>query len=221
MKKKRTFLPREQFCTRFLHNLQSFHTADPVIALILKTPIRRDQCAALFWDCVSDAPARLAGISARRRRDWSARLETAIQGVDAIALIYRESGNPRKADFANFLQRAIKPDLLETQRKLPITFPPPQARGRNGRDWSAVLYAQRMLEGHLGGEQISDATLATLLDVAEEVAGTGKTVTKNAVRNGLARLKENLPQVESTLTKFYPRGEKFPEPPARTQLGQK
>jgi hypothetical protein len=216
MKKNPPALPREQFCVRFLNKLQSFASGDPTIKLILKTQTRRDQCAALFWNCVNDVPARIAGISARRRDFWAAQYETAIRGADAFVLIARENGNP---DFAEVMARA-KQVVLGLQRNLPAAFPPGQVRGRAGRDWSAVLYAQRMLEGHLAGEQISDATLATLLDAAEEVAGTGKTVTKNAVRLGLARLKENLPQVETTLTKFYPRGEKFP-PPARSQLARK
>jgi hypothetical protein len=216
MKKKSTLPPREQFCARFLRKLQSYSTTDPVIALILKTKIRRDQCAALFWNCVNDVPARLAGISHRRHDFWAGQYETAIRGADAFALIAQENGN---SEFAALMLRA-KEAVLGLQRNLPVAFPPAQVRGRNGRDWGVVQYAQRILEGYLDGERISDATLASLLDAAEEVAGSGKTVTKNAVRMGLARLRENLPAAENVLTKFYPRGDKF-SPPARTQLAQK
>ncbi len=220
MKKRTTAAvlpPREQFCTRFLNKLQSFASRDPTIKLILKTQTRRDQCAALFWNCVNDTPARLTRIDAGIRDFWAAQYERAIPGADALALIARENGN---AAFAELMLRA-KLIVLGMQARLPVAFPPAQARGRRGRDWSAVLYAQRLLEGHLNGEQISDTTLATLLDVAEEVACTGRIVTKNGVRLGLAHLRKTLPQVESILTKFYPRGEKFPPPPARSQLAQK
>jgi hypothetical protein len=214
MKKKSTAPPREQFCTRFLNKLQSF-SSDSTIKLILKTQVRRDQCAALFWNCVNEVPARLHRISGRRRDFWAAQYETAIRGADAFVLIANENND---SAFAQFMLRA-KQYVLGLQGSLPAAFPPAQARGRSGRDWSIVLYAQRMLEGHLGGERISDSTLATLLDIAEQVAGSGKTVTKNAVRLGLARLRQNVPAAENTLTKFYPRGEKFPTP-ARTQLAQ-
>jgi hypothetical protein len=215
MKKKSPALPREQFNTRFLNKLQSFASTDPTIKLILKTQVRREQCAALLWNCETAAP-RLAEISDRRHAFWAAEYETAIRGADAFVLIARESGS---SEFAEVMLRA-KQLVLGLQRGLPTAFPPAQARGRAGRDWGAVLYAQRMLEGYLGGEQISDATLATLLDVAAEVLGR-KPASKNAVRLGLAHLRERLPQTESTLSKFYPRGEKLPEPPVRSQLAQK
>ena len=214
MKEKIAKLPREQFCTRFLRKLQSFRSSNPTVALILKEPHRREQCANLLWNCETAGP-RLAGISARRRDFWAAQYEKAIPGAEALALIARENDNP---EFAELMLRA-KQVVLVLQSRLPAAFPPAQERGRGGRDWGAVLYAQRMLEGHLGGEQVSDATLATLLDVAAEVLGR-KPVTKNAVRMGLARLKDRLPVAEDRLTKFYPRGEKLPLP-ARTQLSQK
>jgi hypothetical protein len=214
MKKKITTLPREQFCTRFLRKLQSFRTSDPTVALILKEPYRRELCANLLWNCETAGP-RLAGISSRRRDFWTAQYEKAIAGAEALALIARENDNP---DFAELMLRA-RQVVLVLQRRLLAAFPPAQERGRGGRDWGAVLYARRMLEGYLGGEPISDATLATLLDVAAEVLGR-KAVTKNAVRLGLARLKERLPVAEDTLTQFCARGEKFPLP-ARTQLSQK
>lgn len=218
MTKKRTKValpPREQFCTRFLNKLQSYQTADPTIRLILKTQIRREQCANLIWNCETAGP-RLAEISERDRAFLAERYETGIRGADALARIALDNGNRA---FAALMVRA-KELVRGLQSSLPVAFPASQVRGRAGRDWSVVLYARRMLEGYLSGERISDATLATLLDVAAEVLGT-KPVTKNAVRLGLTRLKENLPQAESTLTKFYPRGEKFPPPPARSQLSQK
>jgi hypothetical protein len=222
MKKKRSttaVLPFAAIRVRYLRKLQSFRASDPMIKLILRKKNlegeyeARDQCAALFWNCVNDVPARLAGISARRRNFWAAQYATAIRGADALALIARENDNPAFAE----LMLGEKQAVLVLQQRLPAAIPAPQARGRAGRDWSAVLYAKRMLEGHLDGEQLPDSTVATLLDVAEEIAGTGKTVTKNAVRLGLARLKEHLPAVEDTLSKFYPRGEKFP-PRERSQL---
>ena len=214
MKKKITTMPREQFCTRFLRKLQSFRRGDPIVALILKEPSRREQCANLLWNCETAGP-RLDAISSRRRDFWADQYEKAITGAEALALIARENDNP---EFAQLMLRA-REAVLVLQSRLPAAFPPAQERGRGGRDWGAVLYAQRMLEGHLGGEVVSDATLATLLDVAAEVLGK-KAVTKNAVRLGLAHFRKRLPIAEDRLTKFYPRGEKFPSP-ARSQLSQK
>src|ERR1700687_5829331 len=208
--RKGTPLPkREEFCRRYFRLLRSHAASDPTIRLILATQARRDQCASLFWNCVNDAPQQQARLSARRRAEWTTRFETAISGIDAALIIERESSLPYFAEFAEFMGR-LRNDLLVKQQRLSAAFPPPQARGRNGRDWSAVFYAQRMLEGHLNGEQISVSTLATLLDAALECADRKQTVTPDAVRLGLERLVQRLPIIPIALSKFYPRGEKFP-----------
>ena len=149
MKKKITTMPREQFCTRFLRKLQSFRRGDPIVALILKAPSRRELCANLLWNCEMAGP-RLDAISSRRRDFWADQYEKAITGAEALALIARENDNP---EFAQLMLRA-REAVLVLQSRLPAAFPPAQERGRSGRDWGAVLYAQRMLEGHLGGEDV-------------------------------------------------------------------
>jgi hypothetical protein len=216
MRKQARFPTLADFRVRFLRILDSFYSADRIIAAIRQRPSRSEQCAALLWFAAKGSPVRLAlgSQTERHRAFFTSVLQDALRCAKAVEFVYTEmDSRPHFVESLGWLRS----DLLLKLQAVERSFPPTKSHGRD-RDWAVVLYAKTQLESLLQ-QSIPDATMADLLSAADDAAGRvnakKQDVMADDVRMGIKRLNRRtferiLPYYQQLLSEQYPRGSDFP-----------
>ena len=181
---------------KFAKKLREIEKVDPAITVILRNERILRDCAAqvrLYGDLAVTAHVRRE--RERRGRQQVARLNSAIKGITEAMEFYAEFGDRT----ATSQLQQYRQDLAEKLQRSKQAYSS-KRHGRD-RDHTILIRLQTFLEKHAG--QVTNATLATLVNKAMEVDGQAgsERFTEETVRKNLRAFRSKNPAMMTLLAR--------------------